>query len=294
MPVTATIALLPAPNNGRFPYANSLLIQDGGCTVLVDTGCGGEILTALQEAFTLDYVICTHSHVDHTSGNWRFNSTPIWLPAGVGFETGGEAARMALRFQDDPAVQAAWLETTVPMIGFRDAPPTDAYPPGHVFTIGGTALHSIPAPGHSADHTCFWEPESSTLLATDIDFTRFGPWYGNPESDIDAFMESIRRVWALGPWTVISSHKGLFREDIDGMFQGYLDHFARREARILAVMAEPTALPALVEQAIIYGCYPRAGQLLRYFEQVMLQKHLARLAAKGLVQEVAPGTWRAC
>lgn len=291
--ITPTIALVVAPNKGRFPYAHSLLIRDGGVTALVDTGCGEETLRALLAAYPVDLVICTHSHLDHIAANWLVADRPLWMPEGIGFETAGDLQALADRFADDPAIGALWLRTTVPMIGYQAVAPTHAYPPGHVFTFGGTTIQTIHAPGHLLDHTCLWEPESGTLLATDIDFSGFGPWYGNPESDPDDFERSIHTVWGLQPRTVVSSHKGIFTEGLDGHFQAYLDHFARREARLLAAIAEPRSLDELIELAIIYGRFPRAAALLKYFEGVMIEKHLRRLARYGLASEVAPGLWQA-
>jgi glyoxylase-like metal-dependent hydrolase (beta-lactamase superfamily II) len=290
--LTPTIAMIQAPNRGRFPYANALLVQDGGITALIDTGCGEATLRALQAAYRIDLVICTHSHTDHTGGNWLFDGGPIWMPAGIGFETGGSADRLVRRFIADDTLHDLWLATTLQSTGFRDARITDAYPPGHVFQFGATRLQAIAAPGHLADHTCFWEPSARLLLATDIDFSRFGPWYGNPESDIAAFEESIRRVWALNPQIVVSSHKGVYLDDLDQHFQSYLDHFARRDAQILAALEEPVTLDALVDQALIYGRFPRAAAMLRYFEREMITKHLRRLAKQNLVQQSAPGEWQ--
>jgi len=293
IPLTPALAFVQGGNQGRFPSANALLVQDGGVTALIDTGCGEPVLRALLAERPIDFVICTHSHIDHISGNWLMQGLPIWMPAGIAFETAGSAARLAVRFADDPNIQQRWLATSVPYVGYRDAPPTDAYPPGHVFEVGRVKLHSIPAPGHVTDHTCFWEPESGTLLATDIDFTGFGPWYGNPESDPTQFEESIRRVWALNPRTVISSHKGIFRDDLDRQFEVYLGHFARRERAILAALENPRSLAALTDLAIVYGRFPRAEDMLRYFEREMIAKHLARLARQGRVRQLEPGLWQA-
>ena len=292
VPLTPSLTFVQGSNQGRFPHANALLVHDGGVTALIDTGCGEAVLRALIAAHPIDLVICTHSHIDHISGNWLFAGRPIWMPAGIAFETAGSAARLAVRCADDPDIQQRWLATSVPYVGYRDTAPTDAYPPGHIFTIGRVKLHSIPAPGHLSDHTCFWEPETGTLLATDIDFTGFGPWYGNPESDPTQFEESIRRVWDLHPRTVISSHKGIFRDELDRHFEAYLAHFARREAAILAALDRPRSLAALTDLAIIYGHFPRVEDMLRYFEQVMIAKHLARLEQRGQVRQVTPELWR--
>ena len=291
VPLADGLYMVPGLADGRFPFANSLLVQDGGTTALVDTGCGRSVLRELRAALHVDYVICSHSHVDHTSGNWLFPDCAIWMPAGIAFETGGAVESLAPRFIADSSLHDLWRETTIRQTGFKDAPLTDAYPPEHVFEIGRLRLHSIPAPGHVSDHTCFWEPKSGTLFAGDIDFSRFGPWYGNPESDIDAFAESIWRVRALRPHTVISSHKGVYQHGTDAEFDAFADHFVAREERILGALAQPVTLETLVEQAHIYGRFPHAEGLLRYFEREMVSKHLARLVCRGLIREVEPDAW---
>ncbi|MBN2469418.1 MAG: MBL fold metallo-hydrolase [Anaerolineae bacterium] len=292
IPVTDTIQMVQGRASGRFPYANAMLVRDGGVTALVDTGCGRAVLEALRAELRVDMVICSHSHVDHTSGNWLFPDCPIWMPAGIAFETGGEMRKLARRFIADETLHELWFATTIRQTGFRDAPLTDAYPPGHVFEIGRVRLHSIPAPGHVGDHTCFWDPASGALFAGDIDFSRFGPWYGNPESDVDAFEQSIREVQALRPRTVISSHKGVYQAALDAEFEAFAAHFGAREARILGALAAPVTLDDLVEQAHIYGRFPHAGDLLRYFERVMVEKHLQRLARQGRVRAHAPNLWQ--
>ncbi|MEZ4550758.1 MAG: hypothetical protein R2874_09855 [Desulfobacterales bacterium] len=60
-------------------------------------------------------------------------------------------------------------------------------------------------PGHLNDHYCL-DHESRTLLSTDIDFSSFGPWYGNPECDIALFVGESKGDGLPGE-QVCSSHK---------------------------------------------------------------------------------------
>jgi glyoxylase-like metal-dependent hydrolase (beta-lactamase superfamily II) len=287
--ITPHIWLVHGENAGRFPRSHSVLIRDER-TALIDTGAGIAVLQALREEHPPDLVINTHAHPDHSAGNWLFAGTPIWGPTQT-FDVLGRIEPLSHRFVEEHA--APWRAFARREMGFtQDGPPTHAFDDGHRFTFGHVTLEAIFCPGHSADMYCLWEPEQGILLAADIDFTSFGPWYGSPESDIALFEESIRRVWALQPCVVISSHKGVFTDDLDRHFEAFLDVFRQRDTRLLALLERPRTLAEIVEAALIYGRFPFEPGLMRFWEGQMIGKHLARLAAQGRVYQDGRG-WRA-
>ena len=146
-------------------------------------------------------------------------------------------------------------------------------------------MESIHAPGHSDDHYCFYFPGEKIMLTTDVDFTPFGPWYGNEESDIDKFIASINRLKEYDIQKLIPSHREVIREDIEGHFNEFLDIFDYRDKKILEFLTSPKSMDDFVEEALIYRKYPYWESLLRYWESQMISKHLGRLISKNLVVE---------
>jgi hypothetical protein len=123
------------------------------------------------------------------------------------------------------------------------------------------------------------------MLTTDIDLTSFGPWYANPESRIDDFIDSIERVISYEIETVVSSHLGVIRDNIRERFDQFLAGFKERDENILEFLSSPRSMDDFVDRALIYKKYPYMASILRFFEAEMINKHLDRLMSKGLVTE---------
>ena len=127
------------------------------------------------------------------------------------------------------------------------------------------------------------------LFAGDIDLTSFGPLYAHRESDIDAFLTSIRRVAQRKPRMLVSSHKGVVTDDITGRLERYAAVVEERDAAILALLDTPRTLTGLAKEAPILGKQRYVPKLVRYFETTMIEKHLARRSIGGFRNRV-PGT----
>jgi len=203
--VVPGLYLIQGESQGRFPFAHSLLIE-GETRALIDTGVGIQRLQRLRDRIPLDCVIASHSHPDHTAGNWLFDGLPLYAPRQAA-DTLGRLVPLSRRFVDPAPLRPAWRGFMRKTLGFRDAPPTHTFDDGHVFDFGRLKLTAVHTPGHVIDHYCFFEPTHGVLLSFDIDLTSFGPWYGHRESDIEQFKTSIRRVMALQPQVIVSSHK---------------------------------------------------------------------------------------
>ena len=82
----------------------------------------------------------------------------------------------------------------------------------------------------------------------------------------------------LNPKKVISSHKGIFSDNLRYEFDTFILKFDERNERILSLLGEGlTQIEQLVDQAPIYGSFPYAEELLRYWEERMIEKHLQEL-----------------
>lgn len=279
-PIIDHVFLVPGENNGRFPQSHSILVL-GSETVLIDTGCGIETLNRLKTEHRVSLVINSHTHPDHSAGNWVFRGTPIIVPR-EGFATSGNIPALAKRLTN-AQLAPYWERFVRETLGFRDCPPTDSYREGHVFRLDEVTLQAIATPGHTKDHYCFFEPTHGMLLSFDYDMTSF-PWYGHRESSLSAFRASIRRLKALGARIVVSSHRGILTEHLDAEFDAFSQRLDERSEKILALLTTEQTIPQLVKQAPIYGRFPYAAPLLRYWEAQMINKHLKELMASGRVK----------
>jgi glyoxylase-like metal-dependent hydrolase (beta-lactamase superfamily II) len=279
-PLTNRLALVHGTNEGVFPHSHSILVL-GEEVVLIDTGCGIETLNLLKSEYRVDYVINSHTHPDHSAGNWVLEGRPIYVPR-EGFDTAGDATALGSRFAGGDNVEA-FRQFVTGAMGFRDCRPTGSYGHRKVFDFGGVTLETIHTPGHTRDHCCFLEPAEGILFSFDYDLTPF-PWYGHAESSLVEFKESLAKLLALSPRLVVSAHRGVVSDDISGEFDRYRRRIDRRDDTLLSMLDTAAAIDQLVKRAPIYGSFPYAESLLRYWEARMIEKHLAQLELEGRVE----------
>lgn len=282
--IVPNLYLLPGLNEGRFPFAHSILVT-GEIPTLIDAGCGLERLHWLQREQPPQQVIVSHSHPDHAAGCWLFAGLPIYVPAQTA-DTFGRLDLLGARFTEPGPLAEEWRQYVERQMNFRPVRPTATYSDSHIFRLGNITLLAFHTPGHTADHTCLWELNHDILLSFDIDLSNFGPWYGHRESSIQEFKASIRRLMALNPKAIVSSHKGLITDDIQARLQRFLDVFDARDRILLDLLRRPRTLEEIVSLSPFYGGYPYAPRLMRYWEKQMIAKHLLELVEAGkIVQE---------
>ena len=108
--------------------------------------------------------------------------------------------------------------------------------PGERLTLAGTAVDVVPTPGHTADHLAF-RLESGAVLVGDHVLGRGTSVVTHPEGDVVAYLESLRRVHALGPAALYCGHGPELTEDPGAVLDFYLAHRAYREQQLLAALA---------------------------------------------------------
>lgn len=281
--LTDTITLIKGENRGRFPFSHSFLIKDD-VTALIDTGCGIETLNQLKEKEKIDVVINSHSHPDHSAGNWLFPGVPLKVPKEE-IEFNSDVEKLSVRYTN-AEIAGVWRDFVSQVMGFKDAHPTECFGDGDVLDFGSTRLVAVHAPGHTIGHHCFFERSEKILFSFDIDFTRFGPWYGHRESDIEEFRRSIEKVKALKPEMVVSSHKEVVTEEVEVEFEKFVNIFRERDETILKFLEKEKTFGEMVDAALIYRDFSFHPVLLRYWEEMMIRKHLKGLVERGLVAKM--------
>ncbi len=248
-------------------------------------GAGAEVIKEIYRETRIDVLIISHSHPDHIRYWSMLGDRHILLPK----ETPDTAADLFLlgeRFVGNPEEAVYWAGLVNALWGVEALrQPDDRYGNGDVIEIGGTRLEAIHAPGHVDDHYCFLERNTGTLLTTDIDLTSIGPWYGNVESDIDAFEKSVRSIMNLRCERVCSSHRRPIEGNASAEFRAYLEAFERHRRAVLDLCDPPVTLEQIADASPFYGngLWDKVGR--RMFETKMVAKNPALLIRDGLVEE---------
>lgn len=278
------IYLVQDERAGRFPSCNGFLLT-GHETVLIDAGMRAERIKELDRLKRIDILLITHSHPDHI-GNWAvLKDRTVLLP----LETPDAVKDLRLLGQrftgtaESAAIWAQWAANTFGVQPLRD--PDRRYKDGEVLDVGGAELEAIHTPGHLVDHYCFFERKSGILFTTDIDLTRFGPWYGNPESDIELFEASVRNVMSLPYKVVCSSHRPPIEGDATRYFESFLAKFKRHRNLVLEMCKTPSSLDAMSDASPIYGNSFQYEPTQKIFERAMILKNLNLLVRDGLVEK---------
>lgn len=265
------------PAGARFPHSNGFLLA-GGRTVLIDAGIGVQRIQAIDERLPIDTLVISHSHPDHILAWHALADRELLLPA----ETPKAVEDLRLlgqRFVAGRKDAQYWTQVAQNRLGIHPMrPPDGRFGDGDSLDMGSLRLQAIHAPGHLDDHYCFLEAVSGTLLSIDIDFTGFGPWYGNPEGDIERFQKSVRMLSGLSFNRICSSHKApIAASEAQTAFANYLKAFERQRELVFDLCRQGMGLEAMVEHSPFYRNRMPDPTFQRIFETQMIRKNLALL-----------------
>lgn len=279
--INSHLTFLQGTNGGRVPYANSLLIHDD-VTALIDTGADRQDLAHVATSFGPDLVINSHFHIDHTRGNYLFPNAKIiahpWdaraLTSVDNFIRATGLSRLGMEYIKNDY----YRDLSLPVCQAEGA-----LADGKILDFGTTKARVIHTPGHTPGHCAFFFEEEEILFAGDVDLTSFGPWYGNPDADILAFRSSIIKLRELKPKLVLTGHLEPISEGITERFDRYLSVLDQRDELLLEFLREPKTLVEIVDAKLIYRKHPEPVLVYRFFEEMMVRKHLNKLKAEGLI-----------
>ena len=284
-PVAEGIWLVNGPGNGRFPHCNGFLML-GDRTVLVDAGIGAGRIREIDRRKRIDTLIISHPHPDHILGWHVLIDRQLFLPAQTPASV-GDLRLLGQRFAEGRQEAQYWTWVASSRLGIHPLRrPDHQFDDGEILDFGDIQLQAVHAPGHLEDHYCFLEKPSGTLFSIDIDFTGFGPWYGNPESDIHRFRDSVMMLRNLPYRQICASHKlPIDRSDAGEAFNRYLNAFDRQKAAVFDLCRKGMDLTAMVRHSPFYRNRLPDGTLQRIFETQMIRKNLALLVRDGRIVE---------
>jgi glyoxylase-like metal-dependent hydrolase (beta-lactamase superfamily II) len=166
--------------------------------VLFDTGMGiGDIKKVTTELTKLPIIVMnSHTHDDHVGGNWQFNTV-------YGMDTEFTRANAKGSREDAQAeITSDQICGALPA-GF-DAGAYQTRPwkiarfihDGEKIDLGGRTIEVITTPGHTPDAISLID-RANGLLFTGDTYYPAPIWLFRPETDLDAYAGSIRRLAAL-------------------------------------------------------------------------------------------------
>jgi glyoxylase-like metal-dependent hydrolase (beta-lactamase superfamily II) len=276
------LEVLPGPDGGRYPYSHALFLH-GSEPAVIDPGMTFDPALYDLEPAGVSLVINSHCHEDHEGGNHRFPNAEVVAPAeDAPYIRSLDAFAEANGILGTPR-EAGWRRLMVDVYGYRESPVHREMEDGEVLEVGGQKLRFVYLPGHTPGHAGVWFEEQGVFFVADIDLTSFGPFYGDHFSDIDAFLESIRRVRDMAPRVLVTSHgRALFE---GAAMREALDRYASKIHE-----RDDAILKRLAERPQIYRRYPEPEAAYRYIETIMIEKHLVRLEGQGRAERQA-GRW---
>ena len=277
--LTDRIWVVEGGKGGRYPYAHSLYVADGG-GILVDAGSDPEEIERIRSENGIAAVVMTHYHEDHFTYLSRLPDTPVWSSAA-----------------DAPALES--LETLLAWYGvlgnewdafyrnlfagkfpFVPRKVSRRIADGEELRFGATRAVAVVAPGHTPGHLCLHFPDDGVLFLGDYDLAAFGPWYGDAPCGIDAFRRSARRLAGIAADRFVVSHEGpVHRGPIAGKMTAYLAVTDRREEALRNLLREPRTRAEIIARRLIYGP-GHDGPWFDYSEWALLSKHLDGMLAR--------------
>ncbi|MBS63762.1 MBL fold metallo-hydrolase [Salinisphaera sp.] len=257
--VLRIVAPNPSPMTGE--GTNSYIVGHSRCAIIdpgVDEAAHLDALVAAAPG-EVAAILVTHAHPDHTGG----------------------ALRLAERL--NVPVYAYPLE----LQGIRDedfAPHRPLYH-GDIVDLDTVRLEAIHAPGHTADHLCFFWREAGLLFAGDTVMADVTVVILPPDGDMSAYMQSLEQLQAL-PIERIAPGHGRLLEDAPAVLAHIVAHRRERETQVLESLSVDE--PMMAEQ-IAVQLYPDLDVRLQPMAAAQVEAHLIRLVALGNAVAVADG-----
>jgi glyoxylase-like metal-dependent hydrolase (beta-lactamase superfamily II) len=168
--------------------------------LLFDTGMGiSDVKKVVEELTKLPVIVLnSHTHDDHVGGNWEFDSV-------YGMDT-EFTLKNALGSRDDAQAEITPDQICGALPKGFDAKNFATRPwkiakfihDGERLDLGGRTIEVIATPGHTPDAISLLD-RGNGLLFTGDTYYPAPIWLYRPETDLDAYAASIRRLAALAP-----------------------------------------------------------------------------------------------
>jgi len=230
------VVRITEPHVDPFLRANMYLVRGRDRDLLVDSGLGlAPLRTQLADLFERPVVaVATHHHFDHVGGLHEFAQVVVHRDDA---EAVARAAGFAsLRIEDYPPEELSRYEpppsllTALPREGFDPAgyrvepvTPTRVVDEGDEIDLGDRRFLVAHLPGHTPGEIGLWEEASASLFSGDCVYESGVLLDELPESDVEDYVRSMRRLRDLPVRIVHGGHDDPFgRERLLELVDAYV------------------------------------------------------------------------
>ena len=268
---------LIAPNASPFTFTGTCsYIVGKGRVAVIDPGPEDEThLAALLESLrgeTVDHILVTHTHRDHSPGARRLKEL-------TGAPILGCKAHVPIENAPSGRLDASHD---------LDHKPDQAMEDGEVLRGAGYTLTAVHTPGHASNHLCFALAEETSLFSGDHVMAWSTTIVAPPDGHMSDYMASLDRLRAREDVIYWPGHGGPVREP-QRFVRALAGHRRFRESAILSCIGNGIdTVPAIVAR-IYDGLDPR----LQRAAGLSVLAHLEDLVARGLAAAGGPATLEA-
>ncbi|MFD8571786.1 MBL fold metallo-hydrolase [Streptomyces sp. NPDC059639] len=221
--------------DGGWCLNNAGLIVSGNQVALVDTAATEARARALRAAALRIHpaapttLVNTHSHGDHTFGNFVFPEARVVAHE----QTRAEMDRTGLHLTGLwPEVEWGAVEVVLPTVTFRDR---------MTLYIGDTVAQLLPfGPAHTISDTVVWLPRQRVLFTGDLVMNGVTPFC--PMGSVAGTLEALDALRALGAEVVVTGHGPVAGPEVFDAAEGYLRLVQRQAALGVAEGIDPVEL----------------------------------------------------
>jgi glyoxylase-like metal-dependent hydrolase (beta-lactamase superfamily II) len=168
--------------------------------LLFDTGMGiSDVKKVTAELTKLPIVVLnSHTHDDHVGGNWEFET--VYGMDTDFTRTNAKGSRADVQAEITPDQICGDLPKGFDAKTYATKPwhITRFLHDGDTIELGGRTIEVLATPGHTPDAICILD-RANGLLFTGDTYYPAPIWLFRPETDLDAYEASVKRIAALAP-----------------------------------------------------------------------------------------------
>ena len=193
----------------QFEETIGYLITGEKQALLFDTGMGiSDVKKVVDELTKLPVIVLnSHTHNDHVGGNWQFET--VYGMDTDFTRTNAKGSRDDAQSELEPGSICGDLPKGFDAKAYVTKPwhISRFLHDGEQIDLGGRTIEIISTPGHTPDAICLLD-RANGLLFTGDTYYPAPIWLYRPETDLDAYVASVKRLAALAPQikVVIGAH----------------------------------------------------------------------------------------